>query len=473
MNTCVTEASPIQKIHIPSDLFSRTYELKNNKLASIIYRTQNQTVALLEDDSAAVWQRIWDANGGTQAALDYIVQNGTFTQNAAREAAAVLNQFITSLSRRNILGERLPQSRITQINTLKSAMDTKINLQARFAQTLADNHIFYTLGFEATYRCNEKCVHCYLPENTRIPELTLSQIDGLFSEFRDLGGFNIMLTGGEILTRPDILEIFALTKKYQLLPSLISNLTLMDDETLAALAELNPKSIGCSIYSTRSELHDAITKVPGSLKKSLNAIKRLRAAGLPVVIKTPLMKATAPHWRELSSLAAELGCAIQFDLSITAKNDGRLSPLAQRVTDTAIIREIFTSEYYNLSISGEQLAAMRGPHPHAGLCGAGATGLVVGPQGQIRPCIGLCLPIGQYPRDSLAQVWNHSPFFGEFSKLRAHDVEECRDCPDFACCIRCPGAWQAEHGSHMKPSEYTCFLGHQLSEAQRTRNINN
>ena len=473
MNTSETEATPGRKIQIPGDLFSRTYKLKDQKLASIIYRTRNQTVALLEGDSAAVWQRIWDANGATQSALDYIIQNGAFTQNAEQETAAVLSQFITSLHQRNILGDRIPQSRITQINTVKNAIDANNNLTARFSQKLADNHIFHNLVLETTYRCNEKCVHCYLPENTRIPNLTLAQIDGLFGEFRDLGGLNILLTGGELLTRPDILEIFALTKKHRLLPSLISNLTLLNDETLAALAELNPKSVGCSIYSTRPELHDAITQVPGSLQKSLDAIKRLRAAGLPVIIKTPLMKATAPHWRELSALATQLGCAIQFDLSITAKNDGKLSPLAQRVTDTALIREIFTSEYYNLAISGEQLAEMRGPHPDAGLCGAGATGLVVGPQGEIRPCIGLCISIGRYPRDSLTQVWRNSPFFEEFSKLRATDVKECRNCPDFACCIRCPGAWHAEHGSYTKPCEYTCFLGHQLAEAQRTRSTNN
>jgi len=460
------------KIQIPGDLFSRTYGLKSDCLNSIIYRTRNQTVAILEGDSAAVWQLIWESNGEIDGALNYITRNGTFSQNAETEAAAVLRQFIAGLFQRKMLGEEIPQSNVTQINTLRGSVNSNENLQARFAQKLADNHIFYSLVFETTYNCNERCVHCYLPENTSITNLALPQVDGLFKEFHDLGGFTVLLTGGELLTRPDILEIFALVKKYRFLPSIVSNLTLLDDETLAAIIGLNPKSIGCSIYSTRPELHDAITKVPGSLEKSLISIKRLRDAGLPVVIKTPLMKATAPYWRELSALAVELGCAIQFDFSITAGNDGNLSPLAQRVTDTALIREIFTSEYFDLSIFNEQLAEARGPNPEAGLCGAGAIGLTIGPQGEIRPCIGLCLPIGEYPRDSLVEVWNNSPFFGEFSKLHAADVKECRECADFAYCIRCPGVWLAEHGSYTRPNEYTCFLGRQLADAQRTRNNN-
>jgi len=462
--------NPASAVSFPPDLFSHTYRFKDNCPASIIYRTHNQTVAFLEGDSAAVWQSIWESGGNTDGAVDYIARNGRFSGDTATESHAVLDGFLADLAKRNILGGRLPASAIDQVNTLKAAIGNKNNLERRFKQKLADERVFYSLDLETTYRCNEKCVHCYLPEDTRIPTLSLQQIDALFSEFRSLGGFSVLLTGGELLTRPDILDIFALTKKHQLLPSLISNLTLLNDKILDAIVALCPRSIGCSIYSARPALHDAITTITGSHGKSLAAIKRLRAAGLPVTIKSPLMKSTAPHWRELADLAEELGCAIQFDLSITAKNDSGLSPLAQRVTDTALIQEIFSSQYYNLSFFGEQLAKMRGPHPDAGLCGAGAIGLTVGPSGEIRPCIGLNISIGRYPESSLAEVWNGAPFFSEFSKIRAADVAECRDCPDFACCSRCPGAWHAEHGSYIKPSEYTCFLGHQLANAQKKTN---
>ena len=466
--------NPRSTVSFPPDLFSRTYRFKDNRPASIIYRTHNQTVAILEGDSAAVWQSIWEAGGNTDGALDYIARNGRFAGDAVIESRAVMDGFLADLAKRNILGGRLPASAIDQVNTLKAAIDNKNNLEQRFKQRLADERVLYSLVLETTYRCNEKCVHCYLPENSRIPSLSLQQIDNLLGEFHALGGFSVLLTGGELLTRPDILDIFALTKKHQLLPSLVSNLTLLNDKILDAIAEFCPRSIGCSIYSARPALHDAITTITGSHGKSLAAIKRLRAAGLPVTIKSPLMKSTAPHWRDLADLAAELGCAIQFDLFITAKNDSGLSPLAQRVTDTALIQEIFSSQYYNLAFSGEQLAAIHGPHPDAGLCGAGAMGLTVGPSGEIRPCIGLNIPIGQYPDNSLAEVWNDAPFFREFSKIRAMDVAECHDCLDFACCSRCPGAWLAEHGSYTKPSAYTCFLGHQLANAQRkNKTMNN
>lgn len=456
-----------ERVALPGDLFSRFYRLKNGQAAAIVYRTMNQAVATLDGDSAEVWRLFFESGGQTAPALAYIAENGRFDADPPNEARAVLLEFLCDMETNRLLGERRARGEIEQINSLRAATNAKENLEQGFAQKMADERLLYSLVLELTYRCNERCVHCYLPDERRLRLLTPAQLEALLDEFRSLGGFTLTLTGGELLTRRDIAEIFALVKARGFLASIVSNLTLMNERLLQAIVSLAPRSVGCSVYAARADLHDAITRLPGSFDKTLNAVRRLREAGIPVTLKTPLMKSTAPHWREIEALARELGCAVQYDLSITAQNDGKLSPLAQRVTDRALIDEIFSSEYYRLSYSGEAVAAMAGPGEEAGLCGAGASGLAVGPGGEIRPCIGLNVPIGNYPGDSLAQIWNGAPFFKEFGALRARDVKECANCRDFAFCSRCPGAWHAEHGSYLRPAEYACFLGHALARAQR------
>ncbi len=96
----------------------------------------------------------------------------------------------------------------------------------------------------------------------------------------------------------------------------------------------------CSIYSARADLHDSITRQPGSFEKSLAGITKLRDRGVPVAIKTPLMASTAPGWREVVALATGLGCESQFDLNITARNDGDLGPVHHRVQEEAVIADI-------------------------------------------------------------------------------------------------------------------------------------
>ncbi len=462
----------INERRLPSGVFSRYYALPNGERASVAYHTPSQSVVFFEGDSAEVWRRIFQADGQTQPAREYILQNGTFEGDPESEADETLAGFVADLRNSNLIAplradQNGHKSSPTSEPSVKKAVDATENPELAIGQFMADHHILYNLVLELTYRCNEKCVHCYLPQETRLPELSLQQIDALMGEFVGMGGLQIQLTGGEAFSRKDIVGILGLTKKHGLVTSITTNLTLLNDEILDAIVAISPRSVGCSIYAARPELHDGITLVKGSFEKSVRAIRSLRAAGIPVITKSPLMKTTAPHWREIEALAKELGCEYQFDLSITAKNDGKLSPLAHRVEDREVLDDIFSSRYYKLFVGDEPMSAMIGPSPEASLCGAGASGLAVSPDGTIRPCIGLNMPLGQWPKNSLAEVWHKSSFFAEFGAIKLRDISPCNACPELAFCSRCPGAWLAEHGDIRKPSPYTCELARAWAGVQR------
>lgn len=453
-------------------VFSRYYALPGGQCASVAYHTPSQSVVFFEGDSAEVWWRVFQGKGQTAKARDYILQNGTFEGDPESEAATALADFVENLRTSSLISPLLPERVGHEAGTLsepsvKSAVDATENPELAISQFMADHRILYSLVLELTYRCNEKCVHCYLPQETRLPELSLQQIDALMGEFVAKGGLQIQLTGGEALFRKDFIGILGLAKKHCLVTSITTNLTLLNNDILNALADISPRSVGCSIYAARPELHDAITLVKGSFEKSLRSIRSLRAAGIPVIIKSPLMKTTAPHWREIEALAKELGCEYQFDLSITAKNDGKLSPLAHRVEDREVLKDIFSSRYYKLFVGDEPMSTMSSPSPEASLCGAGGSGLAVSPDGTIRPCIGLNIALGQWPINSLGEVWHESPFFAEFGAIKLRDISPCNTCPELGFCSRCPGAWLAEHGDFRKPSPYTCALAHAWASVQR------
>ena len=68
-----------------------------------------------------------------------------------------------------------------------------------------------------------------------------------------------------------------------------TNAVLIREAQAARLRDLGVESIQVSIYSHRPEVHDAITKVPGSLRRSINAIRFLKSQGLKVIIANVLM----------------------------------------------------------------------------------------------------------------------------------------------------------------------------------------
>ena len=59
---------------------------------------------------------------------------------------------------------------------------------------------------EVCHTCNEKCIHCCLPEHDS-KGLTLLQYEKLFDQMVETGTLFVILTGGEPFTRNDFLDI--------------------------------------------------------------------------------------------------------------------------------------------------------------------------------------------------------------------------------------------------------------------------
>jgi len=179
-------------------VFSRYYPLAEGKSVSIAYHTPSQSIAFFEDDSAEVWHRIFQASGVTSEALNFILQNGAFESDPFSEAKATLAGFIDELRASRLIAPEKPATEPSIQNhiesSLKSAVDPIANMELAVSQILADHRTFYSMVLELTYRCNERCVHCYLPEETRLKELSLEQIDALLGEFARMGGFKIIKT---------------------------------------------------------------------------------------------------------------------------------------------------------------------------------------------------------------------------------------------------------------------------------------
>ena len=56
---------------------------------------------------------------------------------------------------------------------------------------------------DLTYRCNERCVHCYLDHRDH-GEMTTAEIKHLLEDMAHAGVFILTLSGGEIFVRKEI-----------------------------------------------------------------------------------------------------------------------------------------------------------------------------------------------------------------------------------------------------------------------------
>ena len=146
------------------------------------------------------------------------------------------------------------------------------------------------LFIELTDRCNERCIHCYAESSPeRSGRLELHEIRKALKEARGLGNPAVQFTGGDPLIHPDIVEAVTAARGlgYERVEIYTNGLALND----AMLRQLLPPQpdFAFSVYAHDAAVHDRITQVPGSLARTLAAVRRVLDAGLKVRIGIVLM----------------------------------------------------------------------------------------------------------------------------------------------------------------------------------------
>jgi AdoMet-dependent heme synthase len=308
---------------------------------------------------------------------------------------------------------------------------------------------------DLTYRCNERCVHCYLDHHDH-GEMTTAEIKRLLEEMADAGVFILTFSGGEILLRKDFFEIVEHARQLMFCVKLKTNAVLIGEREAARLRDLAIESIQVSIYSHRPEVHDAITLVPGSLKRSLNAIRFLKEQGLHVTMAYVLMGRNIGDFPALQELAGELGVEFTLDPTITPMMDGDRSVLSLGVDQDAL-SEVF----HNASLVGDvdEFCAI-GAEPgkdelDATPCSAGHTACYVSPYGDVFPCVQFPLPTGNVRKQRFVDIWRHSDQMNEVRSIRVKDLTTCPSCSHVSSCTRCPGLAYME-GNMRGPSSQDC-----------------
>jgi radical SAM protein with 4Fe4S-binding SPASM domain len=306
---------------------------------------------------------------------------------------------------------------------------------------------------DLTMRCNEQCVHCYRVVEDR-QELTTVEVKTLLADLARAGTLYLTFSGGEIFLRPDLFELIAEAKRLRFDLRLKSNAILITDARARRLRELGVRQVDVSIYSVDPTLHDGVTRIPGSLGRSLAAIERLRAAGVGVRINCPLMAATVGGYRAVRALAERLGVACGIDPMITARNDGDRATVRLRI-GRADVRRVLGDTTLNPDPLPTEMPDVRSDLDEIA-CGAGHNACYVSAYGDVMPCVALPLACGNIRDTPFAEIWIDSRALREVRAIRVRNLHTCAGCQAAAFCTRCPGQALVEDGDLYGPSRAAC-----------------
>jgi radical SAM protein with 4Fe4S-binding SPASM domain len=329
------------------------------------------------------------------------------------------------------------------------------NLMVEMTTKAMALNIPMSVQVDLTYRCNERCVHCYLDHDDH-GEMTTAEIKHLMDEMAEAGVFILTFSGGEIFVRKDFFELLEYARERTFCVKLKTNAILIREREAARIRDLGVESIQISIYSHRPEVHDAITLVPGSLKRSVDAIRFLKSQGLRIIIANVLMTQNMQDYQGVRALAEELGVECTLDPTVTPMMDGNRSTLQLGVGHNEL-RQVFRDT--SLVGDAEEFCAVPAEAGEDELnslpCSAGHTACYVSPYGEVYPCVQFPFSTGNVRQQRFIDIWRHSDGMNEVRSIRVKDLTTCTSCSHVGSCTRCPGLAFME-GNMRGPSSQDC-----------------
>lgn len=323
----------------------------------------------------------------------------------------------------------------------------------------------YPLGatFEITERCNLACVHCFInqpaaSQAARSRELSLAEVTGILDQMAGAGCLSLLLTGGEVLLRPDFAEIYRRAKRGGMLVTVFTNGTLLTPRMADLLAEWPPRSVEISVYGHSAETYEQVTQVPGSYARCRQGIELLQARGVKLRLKTIVLTVNRHELPGMRAFADQLGVEFRYDGILWPRSDGGHEPWAYRLSPEEIVAldqddraRQQTWQDLHAKLSGG--LSRRESIYH---CGAGHRGYHVDAAGRMSLCMMARRPAYDLREMSFQEAWER---MGALRLKKRQLDTPCRTCSAGIVCLQCAGWSQMVHGDDETPVEYICEIG--------------
>lgn len=361
------------------------------------------------------------------------------------------------------------------------------NTQDFFLEEVQGRPLISSLQFELSSRCNERCIHCYIPNDKKNHgfDMPTSKVKSILDEFAAMGGIHVTLSGGEAFLHKDIIEIAKYCREKDLKISILSNLISLKDEQIEALKEVNLSLIQVSLYSMEPEIHDFITTVKGSFEKTKASIEKLVEADIPIQISCPIMKANRKGYDKVLDYARKLKVKAQTDYIMMARSDLDTDNLANRLSleeTEELLRDIIEHDVRYREETLQQLPIsdeikfdldrfMKQP-----VCGVGYDNCCITANGDVYPCAGWQdYVLGNIYKQSLKEIWENSERVKELRKITQASFPQCLECEARDYCARCLVRNYNESGGDMFAINHhfcdVAFLNKRLVEEYKEKGL--
>jgi len=330
----------------------------------------------------------------------------------------------------------------------------------KIKKKLEKKRIPVNVTFEVTKKCNLDCLHCYVDHDDTARELNIEKQKRIIDELYDLGVVYITFSGGELFVKEGVWELFEHTRRKKMGFKIITAATLLEKNDIDRLKNLGVLEVGVSIYSDKSEIHDFITKRPGSLNKTLKAVKYMNEIGIVTVSKTLIMNINKNDIKNVYKLTSSLGMIPTFDLTVTGAQNNVRNPKKYALNKREIYdlfkdREVEKILLDNKPLEERYCGLKKQYKPDEPRCEIGRGAMWIDAKGLVYPCISYPYPVGDLTAESLKEIWYDNPEIEKILELAKYkNYKSCHNCKASLFCDPCLGLSVAEGRSDLCCTPY-------------------
>ncbi len=317
---------------------------------------------------------------------------------------------------------------------------------------------------EITSRCNERCIHCYIPHEYKTSQMKPDLFYEILMQCKEMRVLHLTLSGGEPMLHKKFCDFLKGCREFDLSVNILTNLTLLNDEILDEMKQNPLLGVQVSLYSMNETIHDEITQLNGSFGKTRDGILKLVENDIPVQISCPILKQNKNCYEEVAEWAGRYKIAVGDDFGIIGSYNHATNNLSCRLSIDEIKDLIDTKinkghKYLeDIELAAEKKKNNREDDFVCSVCNAS---ICINEEGMVYPCAGWQdYVVGNLRETCLQEIWDNSEKVQYLRSLRNRDLPKCKKCTDKDFCSICfvRNANENPEGDPLDANDFFCSI---------------
>lgn len=280
---------------------------------------------------------------------------------------------------------------------------------------------------EITQFCNCRCVHCYEGSTHNIcrSPLTLTEWKNVIEQIDALGVKRVVIIGGEPCIHKDIVKIADYVSSKNINTTIFTNGIMVSDSLKNVIEKYNIK-MKFSLYGHCAEVHDRITKHPGSFDKLHDSIRFCIDHDIDTTIAVVIMRENEEYYNDILEFIKKIGVKkFKFDVirEVFGGSQSKHIPCDKNIIDSVKRTQPHFPKTYKKKFDNAF---------YSNTCWRGK--IVISEDGTVLPCVfERNIKLGSIRTDTISNILNSEKATACWN-FTYDKIKSCRDCEfRFAC----------------------------------------